>query len=93
MVGSIDYISERYCEGCEHKKLEVVEERLYGDDTIITVCQCVKCIHADLCANLWDHLLDWDDEHGHDDDDDTPPDEDPDWTFSPSASYEDRQIR
>ena len=93
MHSSIDYMTEKYCEGCVHQTLEIVEDRLIADNHTVIINHAVQCKHAGLCANLWEHLLDWEDEHGDDDDNDIPPDDNPDWSFSPDATYEDRQIR
>lgn len=88
----LDVDCESFCEECPLEQLTIDESKLYCNNHMVVVERVARCEHLDLCRQLWNHLLDCD-EDIDDDEDDCPPDDDnPDWTFSKSASYEDRQM-
>lgn len=83
---------EKYCEKCPHRELEIIEESLYADGIKHITEAIAVCKHSGLCNHLWNHLLDYTEEHDLDDDDELPPDDNNDWSFTADASWEDRQI-
>lgn len=83
---------ERYCKDCPHRELEIVENSLFADGIKTVTEATAQCKHANLCDNLWNHLMDYAEEEDIDDYDDDLPEDDDDWSFTSDASWEDRQI-